>query len=143
MTRPTAQEIQDIRDAAKAEKAYNEAAKTPASPASAAGAGRGKVQDYAKIRDNPKAERAAAIADMRKSRDDIDDAMIMDRASLPSANEQEATRLMFNQRIKNAEKAAGGREPGEDLMRTDTGYAKGGKVKGWGEARGARAAKIV
>ncbi len=26
---------------------------------------------------------------------------------------------------------------------SDMGYAKGGKVKGWGQARGARAAKIV
>ena len=96
-----------------------------------AGAGRGKVNNYRRLTD-PKAEQAEARAAKKQYQDDIDMAMIMDRESLPSFNEQHAGRSALDARIKQADAAVGGPPPDDIVTRKKGGsintYAKGGSV---------------
>ena len=97
-----------------------------------AGAGRGKVNNYRRLTD-PKAEQTEARAAKKQYQDDIDMAMIMDRDSLPSFNEQHTGRSALAARIKQADAAAGGPPPDDIVTRKKGGmtntYAKGGYVK--------------
>ncbi len=96
-----------------------------------AGAGRGKVNNYRRLTD-PKAEQADARAAKKQYQNDIDDAMMMDRDSLPSFNEQHTGRSALEARIKQADAAAGGPPPDDIVTRKKGGmtntYAKGGSV---------------
>ena len=96
-----------------------------------AGAGRGKVNNYRRLTD-PKAEQAEARAAKKQYQDDIDMAMMMDRESLPSFNEQHTGRSALDARIKQADAAAGGPPPDDIVTRKKGGmikkYAKGGSV---------------
>ena len=97
-----------------------------------AGAGRGKVNNYRRLTD-PKAEQADARVAKKQYQNDIDDAMMMDRDSLPSFNEQHTGRSALEARIKQADAAAGGPPPDDIVTRKKGGmtntYAKGGYVK--------------
>jgi len=97
-----------------------------------AGAGRGKVNNYRRLTD-PKAEQTEARAAKKQYQNDIDEAMIMDRDSLPSFNEQHTGRSALEARIKQADAAAGGPPPDDIVTRKKGGmtntYAKGGYVK--------------
>ena len=96
-----------------------------------AGAGRGKVNNYRRLTD-PKAEQTEARAAKKQYQDDIDMAMIMDRESLPSFNEQHTGRSALDARIKQADAAAGGPPPDDIVTRKKGGtvkkYASGGSV---------------
>ena len=96
-----------------------------------AGAGRGKVNNYRRLTD-PKAEQTEARAAKKQYKYDIDMAMIMDRESLPSFNEQHTGRSALDARIKQADAAAGGPPPDDIVTRKKGGsintYAKGGSV---------------
>jgi len=97
-----------------------------------AGAGRGKVNNYRRLTD-PKAEQIEARAAKKQYQEDIDTAMMMDRDSLPSFNEQHTGRSALDARIKQADAAAGGPPPDDIVTRKKGGmtkkYAKGGFVK--------------
>ena len=108
-----------------------------------AGAGRGKVNNYRRLTD-PKAEQADARAAKKQYQEDIDFAMIMDRDSLPSFNEQHTGRSALEARIKQADAAAGGPPPDDIVTRKKGGsintvkLKKGGSInnyRGYGIAK--------
>lgn len=129
MTRPTAQEIQDIRDAPKMERAYNAASKTPATKDSTL------TQKYA---DRLTAGKRAAM--LRKKIAEVQDRPIGGKPAVmrePLFGNDAASSAAYDSRQNQREEEA------ESLESRAKGMKKGGSVKGWGQARGARAAKIV
>ena len=108
-----------------------------------AGAGRGKVNNYRRLTD-PKAEQADARAAKKQYQEDIDMAMMIDRESLPSFNEQHTGRSALDARIKQADAAAGGPPPDDIVTRKKGGsintvkLKKGGSInnyRGYGIAK--------